>query len=70
MHFLEEGGEVRRIKLGTDAAIADSQLASPDIVAILFVVKPSGRVAVVVSENTEPLRDATSGDTVIALTSR
>jgi NhaP-type Na+/H+ or K+/H+ antiporter len=70
MHFLEEGGDVRRIKLGTDAAIADSQLASPDIVAILFVVKPTGRVVVVVSENTEPLRDATSGDTVIALTGR
>jgi len=66
-HFLEEGGEVRKTKLGTDAAIAESQLASPDIVAILFVVKKSGRVAVVASGDIEPLRDATPGDTVIAL---
>jgi NhaP-type Na+/H+ or K+/H+ antiporter len=66
-HFLEEGGEVRRLKLGSDATVADSQLASPDIVAVLFLVKPSGRVSVIVSDNQEPLRDAAPGDTVITL---
>jgi hypothetical protein len=65
--FLETGGEVRRIKLGTDRAIADSQLASADIVAILFVVKTSRRVQVVESGNSEPLRDVAPGDLVIAL---
>lgn len=66
-HFLEEGGEVRKIKLGSDAPIADSQLASPELVAVLFVVKPNGRVQVIVSDNSEPLRDVGPGDTVIAL---
>jgi NhaP-type Na+/H+ or K+/H+ antiporter len=66
-HFLEEGGEVRRIKLGSDVAIAESQLASPDIVGVLFLIKPNGRVSVIVSDNQEPLRDAVPGDRVIAL---
>jgi NhaP-type Na+/H+ or K+/H+ antiporter len=66
-HLLEEGGEVRKIKIGGDAAIADSHLASPEIVAVLFLVKAGGRVAVVVSDDQEPLRDAAPGDTVIAL---
>jgi NhaP-type Na+/H+ or K+/H+ antiporter len=65
--FLETGGEVRRIKLGTDRAIADSQLASADIVAILFVVKTTRRVQVVESGNSEPLSDVAPGDLVIAL---
>lgn len=65
--FLESGGEVRRIKLGTDAAIADSQLSSPDLLCILFVVKGNGRVQVITAGNQEPLRDAAPGDTVIAL---
>lgn len=65
--LLEAGGSVRRIKLGTDAAIANSQLASSDVVAVLFVVKPNGRVQVVVSDTPEPLRDTAPGDTVIAL---
>jgi NhaP-type Na+/H+ or K+/H+ antiporter len=65
--FLERGGEVRRIKLGTDAAITDSQLSSASIVAVLFVVKTTGRVQVIVESNTEPLRDVAPGDTVIAL---
>jgi NhaP-type Na+/H+ or K+/H+ antiporter len=65
--FLESGGEVRRIKLGTDESIASSQLSSPEIQGVLFVVKPGGRVVVVTTANTEPRRDAAPGDTVIAL---
>ncbi len=65
--LLESGGEVRRIKLGTDSTIADTQLSSPDILGVLFVVKPTGRVSVVTAGNPEPLRDASPGDTVIAL---
>lgn len=65
--FLEAGGEVRRIKLGSDTTIVDSQLSSPDLLAVLFVVKSTGRVQVIVEDNPEPLRDAAPGDTVIAL---
>ncbi len=65
--FLEAGGEVKRIKLGTDTAIVDSQLSAPEILDVLFIVKPSGRVQVVTAGNEEPLTDATPGDTVIAL---
>lgn len=65
--LLESGGEVRRIKLGTDTDVAETQLSSPDILAILFVVKATGRVQVITSGNTEPLRDIGPGDTVIAL---
>ena len=65
--FLESGGEVRRIKLGTDASVADEQLSAPEILGILFVVKGTGRVQVITSSNTEPLRDVAPGDTVIAL---
>ena len=67
--LLESGGEVRRIKIPTDTTIANSQLSSPDIVGVLFVVKTTGRVQVIVSSNTEPLRDTAPGDTVIALVS-
>jgi NhaP-type Na+/H+ or K+/H+ antiporter len=65
--FLESGGEVRRVKLGTDTSVADSQLSSPEILGVLFVVKPNGRVQVITSNNQEPLRDVAPGDTVIAL---
>ncbi|MDJ0952171.1 MAG: cation:proton antiporter [Acidimicrobiia bacterium] len=65
--FLESGGEVRRIKLGTDTSVADSQLAAPEVLEILFVVKGSGRVQVITTDNTDPLRDVAPGDTVIAL---
>ncbi len=65
--LLESGGEMRRIKLGTDMSIADSQLSSSEILGILFVVKGGGRVQVITANNTEPLRDVAPGDTVIAL---
>ncbi|MCP4306073.1 MAG: hypothetical protein GY788_14580 [bacterium] len=65
--FLDRGGEVRRIRVGADSTIADSQLSSPSIMAVLFVVKSTGRVQVIVDSNTEPLRDVDPGDTVIAL---
>jgi len=65
--FIESGGEVHRIKLGTDASIAESQLSSPEILCILFVVKSNGRVQVITASNQDPLRDAAPGDTVIAL---
>ena len=65
--LLESGGAVRRIKLGTATAVAEEQLSSPEILGILFVVKASGRVQVITSGNTEPLRDASAGDTVIAV---
>lgn len=67
--FLEAGGSVRRLKLGADETITSSQLAAPNMIAVLFVVKPTGRVQVIVSENNEPLRDVAPGDTVIALVS-
>jgi hypothetical protein len=66
-HFLDGTGEVRRIKVSNDPDVYESQLATIDFVAILFVVKPDGRVQVIVGDNTEPLRDAAAGDTVIAL---
>lgn len=65
--LLESGGEIRRIKIGSDSAIADSQLSSPNMLAVLFVVKNTGRVQVIVDSNTEPLRDTAPGDIVIAL---
>ena len=65
--FLESGGEVRRIKIGTDQSIAEDQLYAPDVLDILFVVKANGRVQVITSSNQEPLRDTGPGDTVIAL---
>jgi CPA1 family monovalent cation:H+ antiporter len=67
--LLDAGGTVRRIKLGSDPDIVESQLKSEDLAAILFVVRASGRVQVVVddSDNAAPLRDAAPGDTVIAL---
>ncbi len=65
--MLDAGGTVRRIKLASDPAIFESQLTSEDVAAILFVVKSTGRVQVIVGDNTAPLRDAVPGDTVIAL---
>jgi CPA1 family monovalent cation:H+ antiporter len=65
--LLETGGEVRRIKIGNEPAIALEQLSSPDILAILFVIKASGRLQVITAGNADPLRDADAGDTVIAL---
>jgi NhaP-type Na+/H+ or K+/H+ antiporter len=65
--LLDTGGEVRRVKIGNAPGIAREQLASSDVVAVLFVVKPSGRVQVITAGNTEPLRDTAPGDTVIAL---
>ena len=65
--LLDAGGTVRRIKLGSDPDIFESQLTSADVAAILFVVKSSGRVQVIVGDNTAPLRDAAPGDTVVAL---
>ena len=65
--LLDGGGTVRRIKLGSDPEIFESQLTSEDVAAILFVVKSSGRVQVIVGDNPAPLRDAAPGDTVIAL---
>ena len=68
--FLESGGEIRRIKLGTDQSISDSALAATDIAAVLFVVKANNRLQVVVADNQEPLRDVGPGDTVIALATK
>jgi NhaP-type Na+/H+ or K+/H+ antiporter len=65
--LLDTGGEVRRIKIGNDRAIALEQLSSPDVLGILFVIKASGRLQVITASNHEPLRDAGAGDTVIAL---
>jgi NhaP-type Na+/H+ or K+/H+ antiporter len=65
--LLETGGEVRRIKIGTDPEIAHEQLSSPEVLGILFVVKASGRVHVITTANHEPLRDTAPGDTVITL---
>jgi NhaP-type Na+/H+ or K+/H+ antiporter len=67
LEFLEAGGEVRRVKLGPNLEIARSEIASPDVVAVLFIVKATGRLHVVVGDGGEPLRSAASGDTVIAL---
>ena len=69
VELLESGGEVRRIKIGTNPTIAEDQLESPDVLGILFVVKDGGRVQVITADNTEPLRDSAPGDTVIALVS-
>jgi hypothetical protein len=68
-HFLEGTGEVRRLKLSSDPEIFETQLASTEFTAILFTVKPTGRVQVMVSDNAEPLRSIAPGDTVIALMS-
>ena len=65
--LLETGGEVRRIKIGTDREIAHEQLSSPEVLGILFVVKASGRVHVITTASHEPLRDTAPGDTVITL---
>ncbi len=67
--LIESGGEVRRIKIGTDPSIVEEQLESPGVLGILFIVKDGGRVQVITANNTEPLRDAAPGDTVIALVS-
>lgn len=64
---LDGGGEVRRIKLGSDREMVEAQLTSDNVAAILFVVKSSGRVQVIVGDNTAPLREIAPGDTVIAL---
>lgn len=65
--LLDHGGAVRRIKLGSDPAIFESQLTAEHVAAVLFVIKATGRVQVIVTENTDPLRDAGPGDTVVAL---
>ncbi len=64
--FLDHGGEVRRLRLGTDPEIAQDLLAAPDLIAILFVIKGQ-RVQVVAADNPDPMRDVAPGDTVIAL---
>ena len=65
--FLDHGGRVRRIRLGSDPEIFESQLTAEHVASILFIVKANNRVHVIVSDNTTPLRDAAPGDTVIAL---
>ena len=65
--FLEWGGEVRRIKIGTDPDVAREQLRSTGVLRILFIVKANLRVQVITADNDDPLSDAASGDTVIAL---
>lgn len=65
--LLEAGGEVRRIKIGSEPGIAREQLASPETLAILFVVKANGRVNVMTGSNRDPVRDIGPGDTVITL---
>ena len=65
--LIDEGGEVRKIKIGSDPEVAEKQLDSADILTVLFVVKATGRVQVMTDSTTEPLRDAAPGDTVIAL---
>lgn len=64
--LLDSGGDVRRIKVGNEPEIAHERMSSPEIVGVLFVVKPSGRVQVTTAGNNEPHRDAAPGDTVIA----
>lgn len=65
--FLESGGEVRRIKVGPDTDVARAEIASPDVAAILFLIKNGGRVHVVVDSSSPPIRDTSPGDTIIAL---
>ncbi|MDJ0662969.1 MAG: cation:proton antiporter [Acidimicrobiia bacterium] len=65
--FLDWGGEVRRIKVGSDPSIAQAQLQSREILKILFVVKANNRVQVITAGSQEPPRDTATGDTVIAL---
>ncbi|MEA2000916.1 MAG: cation:proton antiporter [Actinomycetota bacterium] len=67
--FLNGPGEVRRLNLSSDPEVFETQLASVEFTAILFVVKPSRRVQVMVSDSTDPLASIAPGDTVIALMS-
>jgi len=69
LHLLENGGEIRCTKLGDGAAGPGTTLPSDRAVAVLFVVKPNGKVLVVENGNPRPLRDAAPGDTVISLVS-
>ncbi len=68
--YLDDVGQVSRIKLGPDIEIATAELQSQQLASVLFLVKPGGRVSVVDSSNTDPLRDIGPGDTVIALVDR
>ena len=65
--FLESGGEVRRIKVGTDPSVARDQLSAPDVLDILFVVKANLRVQVITASSQGTIPETATGDTVIAL---
>jgi hypothetical protein len=65
--FLESGGEVSRIKVGTDPSIAREQLSADEVLDILFVVKANLRVQVITASNQGALPETATGDTVVAL---
>ncbi|NIA24694.1 MAG: hypothetical protein GWP04_03910 [Gammaproteobacteria bacterium] len=69
LHLLDNGGEIHRTKLDTDPEGLGAAGLGERAAAVLFVVKPNGKVLISESGNTRALRDAAPGDTVILLVS-
>jgi NhaP-type Na+/H+ or K+/H+ antiporter len=63
---LEAGGQVRRTKLSDEYTLDDYQASSGGAVP-LFIVRSGGRLSIVLSDNSEPLAGAGSGDTIVSL---
>ncbi|MGI9609094.1 MAG: cation:proton antiporter [Acidimicrobiia bacterium] len=63
---LEDGALIRRTTLSEGFTLDDFRSSSEDAVP-LFIVRPGGRLAVILSGTTDPLAGAGDGDTIIAL---
>ncbi|NNC91873.1 MAG: sodium:proton antiporter [Acidimicrobiia bacterium] len=63
---LESGAQIRRTKLSDEYSLEEFQAATPGAVP-LFLVRPGGRMAIVLSGSSDPLAGAGDGDIVIAL---
>jgi len=63
---LEAGGQIRRTTLSDEYPLEEFRSANPGAVP-LFIVRPGGRMSIVLSGSTDPLAAAGNGDTIIAL---
>lgn len=67
LQFLESGGKIHHTKIGRGPDGIDPTAVGDRAAAVLFVVKPNGKVLVIESGDTQPLREVAPGDTVISL---
>ncbi len=63
---LDSGSQIRRTSLSDEFTVDDFRASNDDAVP-LFIVRPGGRLSVILSSDTDPLAGAGNGDTIISL---